>query len=108
MPATNMYTIRGEVYRQHPWIARNPFLAMQEAKRIVDESMTARIPGGLLFGDEHAAQTKELLGGETRSPTESRRTRRSSTRSPNGSSSKGFVAEIHSVEELFAPATLSS
>ena len=96
------------MYRQHPWIALNLFLAMQEAKRIVDESMTARIPGGLLFGDQYAAQTKELLGGRDPFPYGIEANRAFIDTHPEWELEQGFVAEIHSVEELFAPATLSS
>ena len=108
MPATNMYTIRGEVYRKHPWIALNLYQAMAEAKRIVDDSMTARIPGGLLFGKEYAAQTKELLGGRDPFPYGIEANRSFIDTLSQWELEQGFMAEIPSVEELFAPATLSS
>ena len=108
MPATNMYTIRGEVYRKHPWIALNLYQAMQEAKRIVDDSMTERIPGGLLFGKEYAAQTEELLGGQDPFPYGVEANRAFIDTLAQWELEQGFMAEIPSVEELFAPATLSS
>lgn len=108
MPATNIYTIRGEVYRKHPWIALNLYQAMAEAKRIVDDSMTARIPGGLLFGKEYAAQTKELLGGQDPFPYGIEANRRFIDTLSQWELEQGFIAEIPSVEELFARATLSS
>ena len=108
MPATNMYTIRGEVFRKHPWIALNLYQAMLEAKRIVDDSMTARIPGGLLFGKEYAAQTKELLGGQDPFPYGIEANRRFIDTLSQWELEQGFIDEIPGVEELFAPATLAS
>ena len=108
MPATNIYTIRGEVYRKHPWIALNLYQAMAEAKRIVDDSMAERIPGGLLFGKEYAAQTKELLGGQDPFPYGIEANRRFIDTLSQWELEQGFMSEIPSVEELFAPATLSS
>ena len=108
MPATNLYTIRGEVYRKHPWIALNLYQAMLEAKRIVDESMAARIPGGLLFGAEYAAQTKELLGGQDPFPYGVEANRAFIDTLGQWELEQGFVDEVPSVEELFAPATLPS
>ena len=108
MPATNMYTIRGEVYRKHPWIALNLYQAMLEAKRIVDDSMAARIPGGLLFGKEYADQTKELLGGRDPFPYGVEANRMFVDTLAQWELEQGFIAEVPTVEELFAPATLSS
>ena len=108
MPATNIYTIRGEVYRKHPWIALNLYQAMVEAKRIVDDSMAERIPGGLLFGAEYAAQTREILGGQDPFPYGIEANRRFIDTLSQWELEQGFITEIPGVDELFAPATLST
>jgi 4,5-dihydroxyphthalate decarboxylase len=62
IPATQMYLIKGDVYRKHPWIAFNMYEAFIKAKQAAQASLSRRIPSSLVFGQEYLRQTRDLLG----------------------------------------------
>ncbi len=106
MPATHTYVIRGDVHRKHPWVALNLYQAMVEAKRMVDDSMVDRVPEGLLFGREYAAQTRELLRGKDPFPYGVEANRKMVETLAGWEVEQGLATEIPKVEDLFAPTTL--
>ena len=107
MPATHTYVIRGEVYRKHPWIALNLYQAMVQAKKMVDDSLVQRLPEGLLFGREYAAQTRELLSGRDPFPYGMEANRKLVETLAQWEMEQGLITEIPKVEELYAPSTLT-
>ncbi|MGH8913399.1 MAG: hypothetical protein ACRDZM_02670 [Acidimicrobiia bacterium] len=64
VPVNHTYVLRGEVHRQHPWVALNMFKAMIEAKRLAEARLIDSVPLSLVFREEYLAQTREILGDD--------------------------------------------
>ena len=62
VPVNHTYTIRGDIYRAHRWVARNLYDAFIKAKAVAAESLIERIPAALFFGPEYFSMTQEVLG----------------------------------------------
>lgn len=62
IPANHTYIIRGDVYRNYPWVGFNLYMAFVKAKQLAQETLTESIPSGLVFGQEYAAKTREIFG----------------------------------------------
>jgi 4,5-dihydroxyphthalate decarboxylase len=64
VPVNHAYIVRGDVYREHPWVAVKLYDAFVKAKAIAAETLVERIPAALVFGPEYLAMTQEVLGDD--------------------------------------------
>jgi 4,5-dihydroxyphthalate decarboxylase len=64
VPVNHTYIIRGDVYRDNPWVAFNLYAAFVKAKAYAREKLVERIPAALFFGAEYLAMTEEILGDD--------------------------------------------
>jgi 4,5-dihydroxyphthalate decarboxylase len=64
VPANHGYAIRGDVYREHPWVAFNFYKACLEAKQVWRERFSESIPSGLFFGSEYQRLTRDAVGDD--------------------------------------------
>jgi 4,5-dihydroxyphthalate decarboxylase len=64
LPVNHAYIIRGDIHRQHPWLAAKLYDGFVQAKALANEKLTERIPTALVFGHEYMAQTRELIGDD--------------------------------------------
>jgi 4,5-dihydroxyphthalate decarboxylase len=105
VPASHLIAIRGEVHRQHPWVAFNLFTAFSKAKDAAQQRLPEVIPSGLVFGREYLARTRELLGDDP-FPYGVARNRRMLEDLTRHSVEQGLTAKASGIHELFAPSTL--
>jgi 4,5-dihydroxyphthalate decarboxylase len=64
VPASHTVIIRGDVYREHPWVAFNLYMAFVRAKELAQARLPESIPSALVFGHDYLARTRELLGDD--------------------------------------------
>ena len=64
VPVNHAYIIRGDVYREHPWVAVKLYDAFVKAKAMAAETLLERIPAALFFGPEYFAMTQGVLGDD--------------------------------------------
>jgi 4,5-dihydroxyphthalate decarboxylase len=64
LPVNHAYTIRGDIYRKHPWVAFNLYTAFVKAKAFAREKLMERIPTALFFGPEYLAMTRDIFGDD--------------------------------------------
>ncbi|HEX6512577.1 MAG TPA: hypothetical protein VF157_09785, partial [Chloroflexota bacterium] len=62
IPANHAYIIRGDVYREYPWLAFNLYAAFVKAKEAFYSTLSDKIPSALIFGPEYLAQTRQMFG----------------------------------------------
>jgi 4,5-dihydroxyphthalate decarboxylase len=62
VPVNHAYTIRGDVYKKHPWAAFNLYSAFVKAKEYFNARLPDSIPSALFFGREYLAMTQEIFG----------------------------------------------
>jgi 4,5-dihydroxyphthalate decarboxylase len=107
IPATQMYVIKGDVYRKHPWVAFNMYEAFIKAKQIAEASLSKRIPAALVFGQEYLRQTRQALGPDPY-PYGLKANRQMLDTIAGLCHEQGLLSEKPCLEELFAPATLNA
>jgi 4,5-dihydroxyphthalate decarboxylase len=105
IPANHAYIIRGDVYRQHPWLAFNLYSAFVKAKDLARERLAEGIPSGLIFGAEYLAATKKIFGDDP-FPYGIKANRSMLQTIVDYSHEQGLTREKLKIEELFAPSTL--
>ena len=105
IPANHMYIIRGDVYRQNPWIAFNLYKAFVKAKEIARDNLADGIPSGLIFGRDYLAQTRSIFGDDPY-PYGVKLNRPMLETLVTYSSEQGLTPKKLEVEQLFAPSTL--
>jgi 4,5-dihydroxyphthalate decarboxylase len=64
IPANHAYVIRGDIYRQYPWLAFNLYSAFLKAKEIARDELSRSIPSALIFGPEYLANTRRIFGDD--------------------------------------------
>lgn len=105
IPANHCYAIRGDVFREHPWVAFNLYAAFMKAKDHWFDQLSSRIPTDLIFGPQYMAQTRAIFGNDPY------------TYGVKGnqdmidtmimfSHEQGFIPKKPAMEDLFAPVTL--
>ncbi|MBD85064.1 MAG: hypothetical protein CL743_00890 [Chloroflexi bacterium] len=62
IPANHCYAIRGDIYRQHPWLAFNLYAAFVAAKEAWYKELPSKIPTDLVFGPQYMNQTRSIFG----------------------------------------------
>ncbi len=107
VPVNHAYIIRGDVYREHPWVAVKLYDAFVKAKAIAAETLLERIPAALFFGPEYFAMTQEVLGDDPFPYGVKANTALLDTLIAY-SHGQGLTPRKMKVEELFAKETLDS
>ncbi len=105
IPPVNIYVIRGELYRTHPWIALNLFDAFEKAKQWGYDHLRESIPAGLVFGERYLARTREIFGDDP-FPYGIKKNREMLDAMMDYAHEQGLVPERPKVEDLFVPSTL--
>jgi 4,5-dihydroxyphthalate decarboxylase len=105
IPANHAYVIRGDIYRQYPWLAFNLYAAFVKAKEIAHERLADSIPSGLIFGPEYLAQTRAIFGDDP-FPYGVKANRPMLQTIIDRSHEQGLTPQRVPVEDLFAPSTL--
>jgi len=105
IPANHTYIIRGDVHRDHPWVAFNLYTAFIKAKQMAQESLAESIPSGLIFGPEYAAETRKIFGADP-FPYGIKENRPMLDTIIDYSHEQGLTAEKLKLEDLFARSTL--
>jgi 4,5-dihydroxyphthalate decarboxylase len=107
IPPNNIYIIRGDVYRKHPWVAANLYQAFVRAKELAQQRLAQTIPVSLVFGEEYLEQTRKIFGMDPY-PYGIRENRKMMETLIGFSHEQGLTANKSNLEELFAPNTMDS
>jgi len=105
VPASHCVIVRGDVHRQHPWVAFNLYTAFVRAKELARSRLAESIPTALVFGREYLKRTRELLGDDPFPYGVTRNTKMLEDLI-NHSVEQGLTPRKAAVEDLFAPSTL--
>ena len=104
LPVNHAYTIRGDVYRKHPWVAFNLYKGFVKAKEHFNAKMLDSIPSGLFFGKEYLTKTQEIFGGDS-FPYGVKANRKLLETLVEFSFEQGLITKKPKIEELFAEST---
>ena len=105
IPPNNIYIIRGDVYREHPWAVTSLYRAFVKAKEYAQRRLAQSIPVGLVFGEEYLEQTREIFGADPY-PYGIKENRRMLETLIGYSHEQGLIAQKPAVEDLFARETI--
>ena len=106
IPANHTYVIRGDVYREHPWVALNLYNAFVQAKELSVRTLRQRMPTDLVFGPEYMRQTQATFGDDPY-PYGVRANETMLNTLIDYSHEQGLTKRRASIDEMFAPITLS-
>jgi 4,5-dihydroxyphthalate decarboxylase len=107
-PIMHAVGIRRDVLERHPWLAASVYKAFVRAKRIADEDLaeTTALKIGLPWVNAELDATREIMGEDFWSyGVESNRNTLAAM--ARYSYEQGLAVRLLSVEEMFAPTTLS-
>lgn len=104
VPATQMYVVRGDVYREHPWVAFNMYEAFMNSKRRSQETALDRMPSALVLGKEFLREAKRLFGDDPY-PYGVARNRHMIETMIAFCGEQGLLGKAITVEDLFAEQT---
>jgi len=62
LPVNHTYIIRGDVHRDHPWLAQSLYDGFLRAKEAARDKLVHEIPEALVFGPEYLEMTQKLVG----------------------------------------------
>jgi 4,5-dihydroxyphthalate decarboxylase len=105
LPVNHAYTIRGDVYKRHPWVAFNLFTAFVKAKEHFNARLMDSIPSALFFGREYLAMTQAVYGQDP-FPYGLKANRKMLETLIDFSHEQGLITKKPQTEELFAESTL--
>ena len=105
IPANNVYVIRGELYRRHPWLAFNLYDAFEKAKLWSYDHLAESIPLGLIFGAQYLAKTREIFGQDP-FPYGLKKNVKMLETFLDYALEQGLISRRPKFEDLFAPSTL--
>ena len=103
-PVNHAYTIRGDIYRKHPWVAFNLYSAFVKAKEHFNAKLVDSIPSGLFFGKEYLTKTQEMFGSDP-FPYGVKANRKLLETLIDFSHEQGLITKKPKIEELFAEST---
>ncbi len=106
IPANHTYVIRGDVYREHPWVALNLYNAFVRSKDASVQSLNRRMPTNLVFGREYMEQTREVFGSDPY-PYGVKANEQMLTTLIEYSHEQGLTKKKAKIDEMFAPITLN-
>jgi len=104
LPVNHTYTIRGDIYRKHPWVAFNLYSAFVKAKEHFNARVVDGIPSALFFGKEYLTKTQEIFGSDP-FPYGVKANRKLLETLVDFSHEQGLIAKKPRIEELFAEST---
>ena len=107
LPVNHAYIIRGDIHRQHPWLAASLYDGFVRAKALATEKLAEQIPTALIFGQEYLASTRELIGLDP-FPFGIKANRAMLDMIIGFSHEQGLTPRRMKVEELFAESTLDT
>jgi 4,5-dihydroxyphthalate decarboxylase len=107
-PIMHALGVRRDVVDQHPWLAASVYKAFAQAKRIADEDLaeTTALKIGLPWVTAELDATRETMG-EDFWPYGVEANRRTLAAMARYSHEQGLAVRVLSVEDMFAPGTLS-
>ena len=105
VPVNHAYTIRGDVYKKHPWAAFNLYSAFVKAKEYFNARLLDSIPSALFFGREYLAMTQEIFG-EDPYPYGVKANEKMLETLIDFSHEQGLITKKPKAVELFAESTL--
>lgn len=105
IPANHTYVIRGDVYRENPWVALNLYNAFVQAKELSVRMLPARMPTDLVFGNDYMRQTQAVFGDDPY-PYGVKANEAMLNTLIDYSHEQGLTKKRANIEELFAPITL--
>ena len=105
IPPVNIYVIRGELYRTHPWIALSLFDAFEKAKQWGYDHLRESIPSSLVFGEQYLTKTREMFGDDP-CPYGIKKNRKMLETMMEYACEQGLVSAKPKMEDLFVPNTL--
>jgi 4,5-dihydroxyphthalate decarboxylase len=105
IPANHAYAIRGDIYRQYPWLAFNLYKAFIASKEWFRDRLSESIPTALIFGPEYLKKTREIFGDDP-FPYGIKANRKMLETMIDYSYEQGLIPQKFKIEELFAPSTL--
>jgi 4,5-dihydroxyphthalate decarboxylase len=106
IPINHTYVIRGELLRQHPWLALNLYQAFLEAKALAEKDPIEAVPLGLVFRWEFLSMVRSWFGPDP-FPYGVGANRVALERLIRHSREQGLTSREIDVEELFAPSTVA-
>jgi 4,5-dihydroxyphthalate decarboxylase len=104
LPVNHAYTIRGDVYRKHPWVAFNLYSGFVKAKEHFNAKLVDSIPSAMFFGKEYLTKTQELFGNDP-FPYGIKANRKLLETLVDFSFEQGLITKKPKIEELFAEST---
>jgi 4,5-dihydroxyphthalate decarboxylase len=107
LPVNHTYIIRGDIYRNHPWVTAKLYDGFVRAKALAREKLMEQIPSALIFREEYFSMTCEKLG-EDPFPYGIKANAAMLDTIIGYSHEQGLTRRKMKVEELFAPETLDS
>jgi 4,5-dihydroxyphthalate decarboxylase len=105
IPTNHCVAVRGDVYREHPWVAFNLYSAFLRAKEQATEQVAERLPSDLIFGPEYLARTRRIFGADP-FPYGIQANRAMLDTMLDYSVEQGLIRRRPELESLFAPSTL--
>ena len=106
IPANHTYVIRGDVYREYPWVALNLYNAFVQAKELSVRMLPARMPTDLVFGNDYMRQTRAVFGDDPY-PYGVKANEAMLNTLIDYSHEQGLTKKRANIEEMFAPITLN-
>ncbi len=106
IPANHTYVIRGDLYRENPWVALNLYNAFVQAKDLAVRTLRQRMPTDLVFGPEYMRQTRATFGDDPY-PYGVKANEAMLNTLIDYSHEQGLTKKRANIEEMFAPITLS-
>jgi 4,5-dihydroxyphthalate decarboxylase len=106
IPINHTYVVRGELLRQHPWLALNLYQAFLEAKAIAEKDPIEDVPLGIVFRWEFMSQIRSWFGPDP-FPYGLRRNREALERLIRHSREQGLTTTDIALDDLFAPSTVA-
>ena len=105
IPVNHTYAIRGDIYRQYPWLAFNLYTAFLKAKEVAEQRLAAELPSSLVWGREYLRQTRDALAADP-FPYGVAANRPLLQTLIDYSYEQGLTKKKLAIEDLFAPSTL--
>ena len=106
IPINHTYVIRGDVFREHPWVALNLYKAFLEAKKVAEGDLMEVVPLSLVFRWEFLSQIRTFFGPDP-FPYGLRANRVVLERLIQHSFEQGLIPAVPELESLFAPVTVA-
>jgi len=105
LPVNHAYIIRGDIYKNYPWVAFNLYTGFVKAKQQFNAKLVDSIPTALFFGREYLAMTREMFGDDP-FPYGIKANKAMLETIIGYSHEQGLTPRKMKVEELFAESTL--